>query len=301
MTYVSLQDLDGLFSFPLGIVCHDAGAANIIKGILEDSFDDSNVVEVFARGPSREIFRGGSFALSNDEPLFDFLSRQRSLLIGTGWVSDLEQNARKIASTLSIPSISVLDHWVNYRDRFISHGNFLCSEAVLVFDEYGVRECERVFSEDEVQIVMTENPYVSGLVSKINTKECEGKSHLYLCEPMRTDWGRGTPGEFQALEYFLQHKSKLGLGEDQQIGLRLHPTEPRDKYTHFLSNTPELYLLRDTYLEEDIGRSSAVIGVSSAALIPAFLSGRRTISCLPPWAGKRVLPHSEIEYIRDSF
>ena len=40
------------------------------------------------------------------------------LISGTGWQSDLEHISRKLAYGKGIPSVGVLDHWVNYLPRF---------------------------------------------------------------------------------------------------------------------------------------------------------------------------------------
>ena len=44
------------------------------------------------------------------------------VITGTGWSSDLEHQARKLAFSRNIPSVAVLDHWVNYRERFKRNG-----------------------------------------------------------------------------------------------------------------------------------------------------------------------------------
>ena len=109
---------------PLAIVCHDAGATNYILAWLH-FYSKAN------QGKSinwRLVLQGPALRIWRDNPIVGVtlvpdvkiaLNGARALLSGTGWATDLEMGARETASILGVPSIAVLDHWVNYKERFI--------------------------------------------------------------------------------------------------------------------------------------------------------------------------------------
>ncbi|MDP2382626.1 MAG: hypothetical protein Q8N00_07455 [Nitrospirota bacterium] len=289
-------------SSPLAVVAHDAGATNLILGWVKNQ---SNVtVRTCLQGPAMALW-SATFPNWKNESLSDALDDAAMLLSGTGWASDLEHEARRMARALGIFSIGVIDHWVNYRERFIRNGEEVLPDELFVADEDAQTEAVRCFPN--LPVMLLPNRYLEGLVAQINAlspepNERPGSHILYVLEPIRQPWGNNEePGEFQALDFFLERVGALGLGHTPEVRLRSHPSDPPGKYASWLSRSGELNLTIDTSssLAEAIAWADWVVGCQSFAMVVALHANRRVISTNPPWAPRCALPQRGIQHLRD--
>ena len=88
----SLPDIGGLPG-PIALVAHDAGAANLLLGWLEDA--DCSRVRAHLAGPALAIWRS-RFPNMRIWTLEEAMAGARSLISGTGWSSQLEHDAREL-------------------------------------------------------------------------------------------------------------------------------------------------------------------------------------------------------------
>ena len=101
------------------VVAHDAGGAEILSSLVRRERAADLRQHVFVlEGPARQIFAAKLGAPEN-LPLDEALAMSSSVLCGTGWQSMLETDAIALARAQDKRSVAFLDHWVNYRERFI--------------------------------------------------------------------------------------------------------------------------------------------------------------------------------------
>ena len=101
----------------VGIVCHDAGGAEVLSEWLLQS---GLPFYASLAGPAVNIFQR-KFEEYNNTTLEILLSQCDWILCGSSWQSDLEKVAVKRSLALGIFVAVCLDHWVNYEDRFINN------------------------------------------------------------------------------------------------------------------------------------------------------------------------------------
>jgi hypothetical protein len=217
---------------------------------------------------------------------------------GTGWSSDLEHRARVLFKQRGVPTVAVLDHWVNYPQRFEWHGERVLPDVLWVADSYALDLAKSEFPG--LQIRQFANAYLSDLIADIPPPRPMGNTIrvLYALEPIRTAWLASDPraGEFQALDYFLSRLADLGL-EHADIRLRPHPTDPPGKYEQWLTERSQGYRLSldaEKSVAQSVTWADVVVGCESFVLVTALAAGRRVISTLPPWAPPMRLPHEGI-------
>ena len=103
------------------IACHDAGAANNIISWVKNSHN-IECVKPYLSGPAKKIWE---FAYP-DIPVINSIdgieNSISALLVGTGWQTDFEYQALKYGISAKIRTVSALDHWVNYKERFARGG-----------------------------------------------------------------------------------------------------------------------------------------------------------------------------------
>ncbi|MES2339691.1 MAG: hypothetical protein V4537_16485 [Pseudomonadota bacterium] len=276
---------------PLAVVAHDAGAANLIVAWLDPADPPRSVM----RGPAEAIWR----ARMGDAPLADSIAEAidgaATMLSGTGWASDLEHEARIAARAAGIRSIAVLDHWVNYRPRFERGGTTVLPDALWVTDEDAATIARDAF---DLPVALQPNPYLAAQVAAIRAPR-DPAAALYVLEPARSDWGRGTPGEFQALDHFMANRGRLGMRPHDPVRLRPHPSDPPGKYDAWIARNPPATIDQSASLGDAIDGAGIVVGAETHAMVVALAAGRRVVCALPPWAPPCRLPQAGIEHLTD--
>lgn len=287
---------------PIAIVAHDAGAANHISAW----FANPLTTKVFGSfgGPARDIF-GRQCPWIATAHFSQLVPQCRTLISGTGWASAYEHDARKLAKELGCHSIAVIDHWTNYRARFVRDSELILPDEIWVTDEYAKGLAELEFPE--IPTIQQENSYLESLVGEVlqhdhsKMTSCEGNI-LYVLEPIRQAWlGKPLSGEFQALEFFVANLDALRLGDIPSIRLRPHPSDPAGKYDQWIESHGGLRISLDvsSTLAESISWADVVLGCHTYAMVVALAAGRRVISSIPPWAPPCVLPQAGILKLAD--
>lgn len=288
------------------VVSHDAGGAEIISSYVRQNQIECKFV---LAGPALSIFErklGELYIQDLEEAILtsDFL------LCGTSWQSDIEWQAISIARKLGKKSVAFLDHWINYRERFIRLGQLHLPDEIWVGDLLAKEKAITIFPELKVSLV--ENPYFQDLKLEIDILD-KNKSQLsasgkilYVCEPVREHafheygderyWGYT---EEEALRYFLTNVQSLGIKIDQII-VRPHPSESADKYDWIIKEFDlPIYTGGKKALFDELLQSEIVVGCESMAMIIGMLARRRVISCIPPEGSPCKLPQKNIEKMQD--
>lgn len=286
----------------IGIVAHDAGGAEIISSYIRQNDLACNYT---LAGPAIKIFEQKLGPITN-MPLEELVEKSEQVLCGTSSISRLEWSALQLAKLAKKKSVAVLDHWVNYRGRFVRDKITHLPDEIWVGDEQAQILARKTFPD--VKIKYVENAYFSEIkqqldvVTRFKSKNKTGVTILFVCEPVREGalirynneryWGYT---EEEALRYFLNNIERLTNNLEKVI-IRPHPREEQDKYKWALREY-ELPLVTgvDSPLFDQIVESDIVVGCASMAMIIALLAKKRVISCVPPGGRIVELPLKGIE------
>ncbi|WP_029029514.1 hypothetical protein [Salinarimonas rosea] len=288
-----ITDLPG----PIVVVCHDAGAANLLLPLVAAA--GRTDLRVHAAGPAAAIAQARVASALDDGDPAGAIAGAGTCVTGTGWASGVEHEARVAARAHRIPSIALVDHWVNYRERFVRDGVEVLPDEIWVTDEHAEDEARRRIPEVPTRRVP--NLYLAEQVAGLPPPETIAQAELlYVAEPARATWGRDTPGEFQALDYFLASLPTLDLPRPLTIRLRPHPSDPPGKYDAFVRDDGPLRVVLDgsADLRGALARARWVAGCESFALVVALEAGRRVYCALPPWAPSCRLPHERLVHLK---
>lgn len=278
---------------PTAVVCHDAGAANVILAWME--VQPRHNWRPLMQGPAANIWAKSTLQGPTYLSLDEALSGAKLLLSGTGWASAIEHQALLMAKAQGIHSIAVIDHWVNYEERFVRDGVTVLPDEIYVTDAYALRKAQQSFPCVPIQI--HSNLYLENLLREISAAHDDSQEEvLYLLEPIRAHWPRNVAGEFEALNYFLTHLDTLRIPRETLLRLRPHPSEPKGKYAEWMAAHANLNLALDDGgpLAQSIARARWVVGCETYAMVVALAAGRHVVSTLPPWAPDCRLPQEGI-------
>jgi hypothetical protein len=289
----------------LSVVAHDAGGAEILSSYLRKTRLPAHLT---LEGPAVKVFERklGAVRLF---PLEEAIAKSSQVLCGTSWQSDLEFEAIRQARVASKHCVAFIDHWVNYRERFVRGGVACYPDEIWVGDAIAETIARRELPEVAVKVVA--NPYLEDMQAELQQVT---PAHvpdrravvLYVCEPVsehalmrygnRRHFGYV---EEEALKFFLDNLDALRL-EIGRIRIRLHPSEITGKYDWALRdyNLPIEIVGKET-LVEGIAGSDVVVGCESMAMIVGLLANKRVISCIPAQGPACRLPHREIEKLNE--
>lgn len=283
---------------PLALACHDAGAANHVLAWLAAGDLQAGPGRVALAGPAGHAWAARFGSPAPQVTLEAALDGAAAVLSGTGWASDFEHEARVLARAAGLRSIAVVDHWVNYAARFERDGSQVLPDEIWVTDADALAIAQRCFPGLPVR--QQPNRYLDEQLRGIAPMAAAGDDVLVVLEPARSDWGRGTPGEFQALDYLVARHAALGLPAGSTLRLRPHPSDPPGKYDAWLARPRAVPARLDDAptLAAAISRCRWVAGCESAALVVALAAGRHVVCTLPPWAPAGRLPHAGLIHLR---
>lgn len=287
------------------ICSHDAGGAEILSSYVVQQGVNCNYS---LDGPALKIFER-KLGPINVVPLDEAIQQSDWLLCGTSWQSGLEWQAIKMAKERAKRSVSFLDHWGNYRERFIWGGEICLPDEIWVGDVLAETLAQRFLPE--VKVRQVGNPYFDDLkrelaaVSKLDITDRTGLIVLFVSEPLREHGSRSFGDERhwdyteeEALHYLLSNLDVLGRPVER-IVIRPHPSEPLLKYD-WVKQAYKLPIVNggNRTLLEEVVESDVVAGFQSMAMVIGLLAGKRVISCIPPGGKVCTLPQPEIEHLQ---
>lgn len=280
------------------IVAHDAGGAQILASYAAVA---AKSAAIYVEGPAEKIFSTHLATHTFFDSLVDAVNSSTVVLTGSGWSSDLEWRALRIAKNRGAKSITFLDHWVNYRTRFVRDGVEVLPDEIWVGDCFAFEKAEKVFPE--IPVRLEPNPYFSEIRDRArqayagrNVKpSSESPTRvLYAAEPASSNRGYD---QAEALDFFFSHLGRLLPGK-VQVTIRAHPSEDQHKYRSYTDRWPNVRLSGEPDLVEDVLGHDVVVGCQTMALAVATLAGRRSISAIPNGGGACSVPFEEVEDMR---
>jgi hypothetical protein len=288
----------------VAIVSHDAGGAEILSSWAKLR---SEAFCLVLGGQAKKIFER-KLGTIKCLPLEQAIQTADWILCGTSWQSDLERKAVILARESGKKVISFLDHWVNYTERFISHGNLALPDEIWVGDQYAEKLAKELFPN--TLVLLQDNPYFAELklelekISRPDETSDQGIL-LYVCEPIREHallqhgderyWGFT---EEEALSFFLENIAALG-NTIKEIRIRPHPSEDPEKY-HWstFNNNMKIVISAKKSLIEEIVSANTIVGCESMAMVVGLLAGKRVISSIPQGGKICGLPQAGIEHLQ---
>lgn len=289
------------------VVCHDAGAAEVVSSWVIRQIKQRFIFCV--QGPAEKVFQRKlkQFVNLSLEAAFDCYGDIHRVVTGTSWSTNLERVALKWAKQNKIPTTTFLDHWINYRIRFVENGELILPDEILVYDEIGKLRAEQELGHKNVKII--ENPHWEDVLlemqSLVSTEKSDsGTRILYCTQPIEAVAQRvtGSPlgygyTEFSALDAFVEH-IRPQFSSIAEFRLRVHPSESSDKYTRYLreKNLPiPVTVSRNEDLVTDMAWAHWVVGCDTMAMVLGLKAHRRVLCSIPKGGKPLDIPLEGIE------
>ena len=291
----------------IAIVSHDAGGAEILASYIKQQ---SLVCTYILEGPAVKVFERhfGSLQTVSLEEGVDFCE---SVICGTSGQSDLEWRAIVRSREKGKFVVSLLDHWINYPERFVRNGIKNLPDEIWVCDIDAETIATAEFPCTPIKLI--DNPYFIDLELELKTLrnqkffvENDTCIALFVAENI-TDYSVIKEGgvhswgytEFDAIEFFLRNIAFLKENY-RTVVIRPHPSDSEGKYDCFLGRYPNLVKIsNNSSLLEDIVVSNLVVGCQSMAMVVGLIANKKVMSAIPPGGRICNLPQRDILMLRD--
>jgi hypothetical protein len=288
----------------IGVICKDAGAAN-------------QIAHYILNNPGRYIFALQEPALTIFSSILsqirnlnvqEVVQTADEIITGSGWTSDFELAGIQMAIQNRKRTITHLDHWNNYVERFTRNLTVTLPDEFWVSDESAMQAAANLFRD--TKIVRKNDYYLQHQVStikklkseKMNYEPKKTKNVLFLSEPL-IDYAES--GEFRLSDVghrlrmeFMSSIKNAGI-EYLEVRIRPHPSEMAGKLNPAIQD----FIVSgssSTPLSSDLAWADVVIGIDSYALFVSDNAGIPTAS-IANWAGiDASIPRGKIKFLRKS-
>lgn len=288
-------------------MARDAGAASALAPVVKALILDGRLaVSIVAAGKATAVFeRHGLPVLSFPErpdaaQVEALLTRERARLVLTGTSFKPERDALfwSAAASLGIPSIALVDHWVNYAERFSVERPFdSLPDVVAVMDEVTARRLRELGCPPE-RLRVTGQPYFDEFVREgagIRREQARRELGIspdrtvvvFASEPQARFWG-ASPADPGYLGYTEQdvfevvREALSSVAASALLVVKLHPLEDPDAFhDQAREGDPSVRVLRAYPATHLISAADAVVGMTSVFQLEAALMGIPTVSVRP--------------------
>lgn len=281
------------------IVSHDAGAAEILSSYVKNI--KGNYIYVLS-GPAKKIFQKKIknikiYKLDKAEKI------STKLICGTSFKSKIELEAIDKFKKNNKETIAIIDHWINYKERFFKNRKLILPDKIWVFDKYAKQLIKKIFPK--IRIYLKKNFYFSDIkkIAKDKIRNKNKSNILYVSEPINNLKQINMNNykdsrEFKTVKYFFDN-IKYITKKNYKINFRHHPNENYKKYKWLNDVIINVRFSNQKSLIQDIQNSDIVIGRQTMAMVVGLILKKKVISCIPPDEKRCMLPFKKIKELRD--
>ena len=285
------------------VVCSDPGGANCLASFLK--FKKINFIATL-EGSAKKIFFDNFGKKIKIVSLSEGLKKTNHIITATSWKSNLEKKTIIIAKKNKIKVSTILDHWVNYKERFTLNNNLTLPDEIYTQDNHAFSIAKKYFYN--VKITKIPNYYLNSCLNELKSYKVSRVNYfLYLSEPIKSHYKKGNTfekkrdfNEYQSLMFFLKNINKIS-NNVQKIKIRLHPSDKQTKYNAIIKKFKHLpvEISKTKSLLKDINQSSKIFGCETMAMVIALMAKKKVFCTIPPHSkSKCSLPYKSIQYLR---
>lgn len=278
---------------PRILLCsHDAGGANLLLAWALEHPNNSYLA--LLSGPAVGIYSASNLIFNSIDSIESIPRNISQFICSTGWQTDFEKILIEHCVSNNKKVAVYLDHWVNYRARFVFKNHLLVPDQIWVVDEEALIVATKEMPEVH-KIKVIGNYYEETIINNIknNSPPSKNSASILLClEPIRENID--VVALWDDLVNFLQFKCN-----GCQFIIRPHPSGELDGSEYLkdkLASFANVRMSRCT-LEADLACCRTVIGYQSSIFSIAHKLNKEVISYFPAQAMKPLLPHAYINYI----
>ena len=253
-----------LLNKKVAIISSDSGGAEILSSFVKKYKSNYRFT---LSGPAKKIFKKKYKKIRNLN-LIKNINFADIVITGTGLGTNLELNAILKSKKKKKKVFSFIDHWVNYKKRFLLKKKLILPDEIWVGDIYAKNKAMKIFRN----VRLIPNPYFEESVRnfKLFSGKKKSRSILYVSSN-RDRLNNKQLTDKKLFEKFL--KSIRIKNNSKKIIIRCHPSEKKNKYNQFIKKNTNIEIDTNDDLIKTISKCSMVFGHNSMALAVSNICG----------------------------
>ena len=256
----------------VGIVAYDAGGANILNALIR-RFSGINFF-ILINGPAKKIFDCSNVIIITDEIFF--LNNVDLVLLGTG-ASSFEKGLLVKAKNHKLLTASILDHFVNYKERFCFNNTLHVPDYCFVCDTYSLDLAKKELRPYN-KIYLCENYQITHMKNYISEINKDANAVMYVLENIKENWKKDyLPWEISFNNFY---ENFFLSSKFDQIIVRPHPKDNPVIYESLKKYKEVVFDFNISPLPS-LNKVNTVIGIESYLLYLAHGCGFKVYTSLP--------------------
>jgi RimJ/RimL family protein N-acetyltransferase len=257
----------------IGVAAYDAGGAEQISWLLQSL---PQKVLCYIGGPALRIFDNSGLLFEKVDQLNQIMECDL-VITGSGWMSELEITAIREAKLRDIPCITVLDHWVNFAERFGKDEEN--QPQILAVTNFAALEIAQKKFPNKV-VWMLPDFQMENYQEEIKKVEKPPTVVLVLLEPTSLSNSKFAINKDVIASLIETAFSVMHARGLISVLVRPHPSQLDDPHLlRMLKEIPsEFEISKGASLIDDLKVSKMVLGLSSYALYISAMCGIETYS-----------------------
>ena len=209
----------------IAIISHDAGGAEILSSLCTTIKQKK---KYYLKGPAKKIFKKNLKKKILNSKKKEVISWSDLIITSTSVNSDLEKKFIDCALLNNKNVISILDHWVNYYERFFFKKKLLKPTEIWTVDKEAQALAKNIFSR---KIYLLNNFYLKNLKkNKFLRKKNKFVNFLFASDNI--DGKNKTSHDIKVFKKFLKKFKKIKTLKPKKLFFKTHPSEKNNKYEH---------------------------------------------------------------------
>lgn len=235
------------------IISHDAGGAEILSSYVKNI---KNQYLFCLSGPAIDIFNKKINKLINRN--LNFCLKNCNEVIASTGVTDFEKKGVRKFIENKKKSTVILDHWCNYKRRFLFNNKYIFPDEIWVTDNMSYIDSKKIFKKTKIKKI--KNYYLIDLKKKFSPRK--NNNLVFLWTPVLT---KKYPNLDRII--FKEFYEKIYLKKFRNINLiiRPHPSEHPYKYKDLKKKYKKLKISKKKELLQDLQYSKVTFGFNSMA------------------------------------
>lgn len=245
------------------IASKDAGGAEILSSWVKKN---PGKYKYYLREPALKIFKS-KIKINKTSNIKECLDFSDSIISSTG-TTDFEIKAIQRFKKKKKKTTVYLDHWFNYKKRFLIKNKIIKVDEIWVNDNIAFKKAKNLFVNSIIK--KKKNYFLIDLLKKVKNSNEKKDSILYLTDKKKF---KNKKIEILLLKNFLEkiYFKKFFMKKFKLI-IRVHPNDNKSKYEK-ITGDHKLIKISNNTLASDISKSSYVFGNNSMVLYLARKAG----------------------------